>query len=75
MNKCIWQYREGKNNSHYALLGCRKSFNYLSKIKHCEPYKGVADFYNGVECPNCKKPVEMRYDNYDFGSSNQVSHT
>ena len=54
---CNWIYRPGVNDSHWAFTPCKKGLNYLSKIKHCEPYVGVADSYNNKQCPICGKPI------------------
>lgn len=62
MDTCKWIYRPGVNNSHFAMTPCKKGFNYLSKIPNSEPYIGVADFYNGKQCPICNKPIEIKYD-------------
>lgn len=58
---CKWIYSSGTNNSHWAHTTCRSGFNYLSKIKECEPYVGVADYYNDKQCPICGKPIKMDY--------------
>ena len=58
---CRWVYRPGTNNSHWANTTCVGGFNYLSRIKNCESYIGVADFYNNTQCPICKKPVKIDY--------------
>lgn len=59
--KCRWIYRPGTNNSHWAFTTCKSGFNYLSKLSNSEPYVGVADYYNGKQCPICGKPIEMDY--------------
>lgn len=63
MNKehCKWIYRPGTDNSHWADTTCKKGFNALTRIKNCEPYVGVADFYNGKKCTICGKPIQMDY--------------
>ena len=57
---CRWIYRPGIENSHWAMT-CKKTFNYLSKIDHCEPYIGCADVYNDRLCPICNRPIKMDY--------------
>ena len=64
---CIWIYRPGNNNSHWAKTTCKKGFSYLSKIKKCEPYIGVADYYNNKKCHICGNPIEMDYRNLKIG--------
>ena len=59
--KCVWIYRPGTYNSHFAMAKCDYSMKYLSKLNPCEPYVGVADFYNGIRCPSCGKAVQMDY--------------
>lgn len=58
---CRWIYRPGINNSHWAMTTCKKGFNYLSKINHCEPYIGCADAYNNRLCPICNKSIKIDY--------------
>lgn len=58
---CNWIYRPGTNSSHWAKSSCRKGFNYLSRIKNCESYIGVADYYNNKQCPVCGKPIKIDY--------------
>ena len=58
---CRWIYRPGTNNSHWANTTCKGGFNPLTRIKNCEPYVGVADFYNGKICMVCGKPIQMDY--------------
>lgn len=58
---CKWIYRDGTHDSHWAVTTCKRGYNPLTKIKKCSPYIGVADFYNGKECPICRKPIEMDY--------------
>lgn len=60
--KCKWIYRPGLNNSHWAYTTCEGGFNYLSKLLNSEPYIGVADYYNGKQCPICGKCIEINYD-------------
>jgi len=61
MDNCIWIYRPGNNNSHWAMTTCVKGFNYLSKISSCDQVVGCADLYNNRQCPICGKPIKMDY--------------
>lgn len=59
---CRWIYRPGTNNSHFAVIGCKKQINYLSKIwNEKEQCEGVADVYNNRLCPVCERPIKMDY--------------
>ena len=58
---CEWEYRPGTNQSHWAYTPCKSGFNPLIRIKNCDPYIGVADYYNNCECPICKNPINMNY--------------
>ena len=59
--ECRWIYRPGTYNSHFAFATCDKENKYLSKLPECEPYIGVADVYNGQNCPSCGKRIRMDY--------------
>lgn len=63
MNKkyCEWKYRPGTNQSHWAYTPCKSGFNPLTRIENCDPYVGVADYYNNRECPICKRPIKIDY--------------
>jgi hypothetical protein len=63
MNNCVWFYRPGILNSHWAHPSCAKSgeFNYLSRITSKEQAPGCADYYNNKACPECGKPIVMDY--------------
>jgi hypothetical protein len=63
--KCIWKYRPGTNDSHFAFTPCRPGFNFLSKLSNSKPYVGVADYYNGYRCPICDKVIQMDYRNIE----------
>ena len=65
--QCVWIYRNGTNNSHWAKPSCGKpgEYNFLSKIYPSEPAVGVADWYNGKACPRCGKEIIMHYPDYD----------
>lgn len=58
---CEWKYRPGTNQSHWAYTPCKSGFNPLTRIENCDPYVGVADYYDGCECPICKKPIKIDY--------------
>lgn len=58
---CNWKYRPGTNNSHWAYTPCKSGYNPLTRIKDCEPYIGVADYYNNKMCPICGKPIKIDY--------------
>ena len=61
-DKCIWVYRPGTTNSHWAQRECDNSgFAYLSRIKDGEHFVGVADWYNDTLCPKCHRPVLVDY--------------
>lgn len=60
-NGCRWIYRPGMNKTHFAKPHCLDFLVYLSRVGECEPYVGVADFYNGRKCPSCGKEIEMDY--------------
>ncbi len=60
--KCLWIYRPGTLDSHFALTTCTPgNYNYLSKIGASFPRVGVADWYNGRLCPICGKEIKMDY--------------
>lgn len=61
MDKCIWVYRPGTDNSHFAFTPCKPGFNFLSRLPYSKPYIGVADHYNGYNCPICGKKIQMDY--------------
>lgn len=61
MDECIWEYRPGTKDSHFAYTPCNPGFNFLSKLPDCKPYVGVADWYNGRTCPICGKRIKMDY--------------
>lgn len=61
MDICRWIYRPGAYESHWARTDCSKYMNYLSKVPACEPYVGVADYYNNKKCPLCGKAIKMDY--------------
>ena len=62
---CIWVYRPGTNNSHWAFTTCKSGFNPLTRIPASEPFVGCADFYNDRLCPICDKPIKMNYRNIE----------
>lgn len=61
MKECIWEYRPGTDDSHFAFTPCSPGFNFLSKIGKEKPSVGVADIYNGRICPICGKIIKMSY--------------
>lgn len=65
MRECVWIYRPGTDNTHFAFTTCRPGFNYLSKVSKSKPYVGVADFYNGYNCPICGNKIRMDYSNIE----------
>lgn len=65
MNECVWIYRPGTNDTHFAFTSCRPGFNFLSKVSKSKPYVGVADFYNDYNCPICGKRIRMDYSNIE----------
>lgn len=52
---CKWVIRPGTENTLWAYLPCRKTYNYLSKTSKKEQVKQT---YDGKLCPVCNKPVE-----------------
>ena len=62
MKECIWQYRPGTNNSHWAKAQCDHLIRPLTRLNDSPPYNGVADWYNGIICFRCHKPVKIAYD-------------
>lgn len=65
MDKCIWIYRPGTSDTHFAYTPCKPGFNFLSKLHNSKPHVGVADYYNGRTCPICGKQIQMDYSNIE----------
>ena len=62
---CVWVYRPGTSNSHWAFTTCKPGFSPLTRIPDSEPFVGCADFYNDCLCPICDKPIKMDYRNIE----------
>lgn len=59
---CKWFYRPAVHEGdHFAIASCDHGSKYLSKIIGEPQEIGVADFYNGKQCPSCGRAIRMDY--------------